>query len=59
VIGDPIGALAHLELARARAIAGDTAKARATYQDFFVLWQDADPNIPILGSARAEYARLH
>jgi len=54
----PTGALAHLGLARAHSLSGDTAKARASYQDFFALWKDADPDIPILISAKAEYAKL-
>lgn len=53
------GALAHLEIGRAYAMAGDTAKAKAAYQDFFTLWKDADSNIPVLKQAKAEYARLH
>jgi eukaryotic-like serine/threonine-protein kinase len=52
------GALAHLGLARAYALQGDTAKARAAYNDFFTLWKDADPDIPILKEAKAEYAKL-
>jgi serine/threonine protein kinase/tetratricopeptide (TPR) repeat protein len=52
------GALAHLGLARAYALQGDTAKARAAYSDFFTLWKDADPDIPILKEAKAEYAKL-
>jgi tetratricopeptide (TPR) repeat protein len=52
------GALAHLELARAYALQGDTAKARAAYNDFFTLWKDADPDIPILIAAKSEYAKL-
>jgi serine/threonine protein kinase/tetratricopeptide (TPR) repeat protein len=52
------GALAHLGLARAFAMQGDTAKARAAYQDFFGLWKDADPDIPILIAAKSEYAKL-
>jgi len=58
VLCEPIGALAHLGLARARAFAGDSAGARKAYQDFFALWQHADPNIPILQQAKAEYAKL-
>jgi serine/threonine protein kinase/tetratricopeptide (TPR) repeat protein len=58
VINFPLGALAHLGLARAYALSGDTAKAKAAYQDFFALWKDADPDIPILKEARAEYAKL-
>jgi eukaryotic-like serine/threonine-protein kinase len=54
----PIGALAHLGLARAYVLQGDTAKARAAYQDFLTLWKDADRNIPILIAAKAEYAKL-
>jgi len=52
------GALAHLQIGRAYAMAGDTAKARAAYQDFLTLWKDADPDIPILKEAKAEYAKL-
>jgi len=54
----PLGALAHLGLARAYAVQGDTAKARAAYNDFFALWRDADPDIPILVAAKSEYAKL-
>jgi len=59
VLNEPIGALAHLGLGRAYAIAGDYDKARTAYQDFFALWKDADPDIPILKEAKAEYAKLH
>jgi tetratricopeptide (TPR) repeat protein/predicted Ser/Thr protein kinase len=52
------GALARLGLARAYALQGDTAKARAAYQDFLTLWKDADADIPILQQAKAEYAKL-
>jgi DNA-binding winged helix-turn-helix (wHTH) protein len=55
---DPIGALAHLQLGRALALSGDTIKAKSAYQDFLTLWKDADPNIPILNQAKAEYAKL-
>ena len=58
VVNEPIGALAHLGLARAYVLLGDTAKARAAYQDFLSLWKDADPDIPILKEAKAEYAKL-
>jgi serine/threonine protein kinase/Flp pilus assembly protein TadD len=86
VVNEPIGALAHLGLARAYALqagfvapgsspagaapkGGTTqggsaadpaalAKARAAYNDFFALWKDADPNIPILLAAKSEYSRL-
>jgi Tfp pilus assembly protein PilF len=53
-----LGSLAHLQLARAYALSGDTAKAKAGYQDFLTLWKDADPDIPILKEAKAEYAKL-
>lgn len=52
------GALAHLGLARAYAMQGDTAKARTAYQDFLTLWKDADPDIPVLKRAKAEYTKL-
>jgi eukaryotic-like serine/threonine-protein kinase len=58
VLYEPVGALAHLELGRAYAMSGDTVKAKAAYQDFFTLWKDADPDIPILKQAKAEYAKL-
>ena len=58
VLNEPIGALAHLQLGRAYALQGNTAKARAVYQDFLTLWKDADPDIPILLQAKAEYAKL-
>jgi DNA-binding winged helix-turn-helix (wHTH) protein/tetratricopeptide (TPR) repeat protein len=54
----PLGALAHLQIGRAYAMSGDPAKARAAYQDFLTLWKDADPDIPILKQAKAEYAKL-
>jgi serine/threonine protein kinase/tetratricopeptide (TPR) repeat protein len=53
-----IGALAHLQLARAYAVQGNAAKARTKYQDFLTLWKDADPDIPILKQAKEEYAKL-
>jgi serine/threonine protein kinase/Flp pilus assembly protein TadD len=58
VQNEPIGALAHLGLARAYALSGDTVKAKSAYQDFFALWKDADPDIPILIAAKSEYAKL-
>jgi eukaryotic-like serine/threonine-protein kinase len=58
VLNFPLGALARLGLARAYALQGDTAKARAAYQDVLTLWKDADPDIPILREAKAEYAKL-
>jgi hypothetical protein len=50
--------LAHLGLARANIFAGDKEKARAEYQHFLTLWKDADPNIPVLKQAKAEYAEV-
>ena len=50
--------LAHLAVARASAMQGDTAQARKSYQDFFTLWKDADPDIPILIEAKREFERL-
>lgn len=50
--------LAHLTLARASALQGDTAQARKSYQDFFTLWKDADPDIPILIEAKTEFEKL-
>ena len=58
VTNDILGALAHLQLGRAYAMAGDTAKAKAAYQDFLTLWKDADADIPIYKQAKAEYAKL-
>jgi eukaryotic-like serine/threonine-protein kinase len=57
VTNEPIGALAHLQIGRAYAMAGDTAKAKSAYQDFLTLWKGADPDIPILKEAKAEYAK--
>jgi hypothetical protein len=51
--------LAALGLARARVLAGDTAAARTAYQNFFAMWKDADPDVPVLFQAKAEYAKLH
>ena len=58
VMNFPWGALARLGLARAYAMQGDTTKARAAYQEFLTLWKDADPDVPILKEAKAEYAKL-
>lgn len=58
VLNEPIGALAYVGLARAYALQGDTAKAKTAYQDFLTLWKEADPDIPILKQAEAEYAKL-
>jgi len=59
VVGNSVvTVLAHLGLARAYALGGDTAKSRTAYQDFFALWKDADSDIPILQQAKSEYAKL-
>ena len=58
VVNFPLAALARLGLARAYALQGDSTRARGPYQDFFALWKDADPDIPILKQAKAEYAKL-
>jgi DNA-binding winged helix-turn-helix (wHTH) protein/tetratricopeptide (TPR) repeat protein len=58
VLTDPIGALAHMQLGRAYALSGDNPKAKSAYQDFLTLWKEADPDIPILKRAKAEYAKL-
>jgi len=55
---DPFLPLAHLGLGRANALQGEKAKARTAYQDFFALWKDADPDIPLLQEAKAQYAKL-
>jgi len=58
IVNEPIGSLAHLQLGRAYAQGSDTAKAKSAYQDFFSLWKDADPDIPVLKEAKTEYAKL-
>ena len=58
VVNFPLAALAHLGVARARTLSGDIAGARTSYQDFFAIWKDADPGIPILKQAKVEYAKL-
>lgn len=58
VVNCPLGALAHLWLGRAHALTGDTAAARKSYQEFFTLWNEADPDIPILRAAKSEFAKL-
>src|SRR5437879_7728386 len=58
VLNFPLGALAHVGLARAYALQADTAKARTAYQEFFALWKDADSDIPILKEAKAEYEKV-
>jgi hypothetical protein len=59
VRSEPIGALVRLELGRAFVLSGDQTKAKAAYQDFLTLWKDADPDIPVLKEAKAEYSKLH
>ena len=58
VLVDPMDALARLQLARALALSGDTVKAKSAYSNLLTLWKNADPDIPVLNEARAEYARL-
>jgi tetratricopeptide (TPR) repeat protein len=58
VASDVIGALAHLQMARAQKMMGDKASARKWYEDFLALWKDADTDVPIYRQAKAEYARL-
>jgi predicted Zn-dependent protease len=58
VMGDPVDAVARLQLARAFAASGDTAGARAAYQDFLTLWKQADADIPLLKQAQAEVSKL-
>jgi tetratricopeptide (TPR) repeat protein len=58
VLNEPIGALAYLGIARAYALRDDAAMSQMAYQDFLTLWKDADPDIPILKQAEAEYSRV-
>jgi tetratricopeptide (TPR) repeat protein len=55
---DPIGALAHLQLGRVFFLSGDKIKAKAAYEAFLAVWREADPDVPILKSAKAEYTKL-
>ena len=57
-LNSPLAALAHLGLARAYSLQGDSAKARGSYENFLALWKHADRDVPILKQAKAEYARL-
>ena len=59
VANSPLGALAHLGLGRAFLLSGDKARAKSAYQDFLTLWKDADPGLPVLKQAKAEYAKLN
>jgi eukaryotic-like serine/threonine-protein kinase len=58
VLVDPMDAMARLQLARSLVLSGATAKGKSAYNDLFALWKDADPKIPIVNDARAEYAKL-
>ncbi len=58
VLADPIGALAHLQLARALVLSDDFDGGGVQYQEFLALWKDADPDLPVLKQAQAEYAKL-
>jgi Tfp pilus assembly protein PilF len=58
VFNQPIGALAHLGLARAYVLQGDTTNAKAAYRDFLTLWKDADAYLPVLQQAKNEYQKL-
>jgi predicted Zn-dependent protease len=54
----PVFALAQLSLGQAWALTGDVVQSRRAYQDFLALWKDADPDVPLLMQAKAEYAKL-
>jgi eukaryotic-like serine/threonine-protein kinase len=58
VLVDPMDAMARLQLSRALALSGDIVKAKSAYKDLLTLWEHADPKIPVVEQARAEYARL-
>jgi len=58
VVNSPTGALARLGLARAYAVSADSSRSRTAYQDFFALWKDADPDIPVLKEAQSEYKKV-
>jgi len=58
VLGDPMGALARLQLGRALTQAGDMTKARVAYEDLLALWKDADPDLELPKHAKAELAAL-
>ena len=58
VLNLTIAALAHLQLARAQQMSGDTAAARKSYEEFLELWKSADAGLPILKQAKEEYGRL-
>jgi eukaryotic-like serine/threonine-protein kinase len=58
VLGEPVDGMARLQLARALVGSGDAAKAKGVYNDLFSLWKHADPRVPTIENARAEYAKL-
>jgi hypothetical protein len=58
LVNFPLGALARLQLGRAYTLSVDAATAKTAYQGFLTLWKEADPDIPILKEAKAEYAKL-
>jgi eukaryotic-like serine/threonine-protein kinase len=58
VLVDPLGAVARVQLGRALKKAGEIGKAKAAYGDFFQLWKDADQDVPLLQTAKAEFAKL-
>jgi hypothetical protein len=58
VFADPVGPVARLQLGRAFALSGDKTRAKRAYEDFLSLWKEADPGIPILEQAKAEYDKL-
>ena len=58
VRSEPIGALARLELGRAFVMSGDKTQVKTAYEEFLTLWKDADPDIPVLEQAKAEYSKL-
>jgi hypothetical protein len=55
----PLGALARLQIGRARALIGDKGSAKAAYDEFLALWKNADSDIPVLEAAKKEYAKFH
>jgi len=59
LINSPLRSLATLQLARSLFTSGNESESRKAFQEFFALWNDADPDIPILRKAKAEYAKLH
>ena len=58
VSNGPYYPLSYLGRARAAMLSGDRAKARKAYQDFLLLWKDAEADLPLLKQAQAEYAKL-